>query len=160
MHRVSSIVNRPRLPRLGVVRLGTRDGSGRRVECGHFIIDPEDSDIKSRAREVYGEAPSSIEITFYTDDLSEVFRCTYQRWAKDKKGVPYLLCEGNGTVAIEAPTDRERPCPCHFLGRECRKTTVLRFLLPKVSMTGYWSSQLRVRTTHRSFRPRWSLFSA
>ncbi|MBI5634750.1 MAG: hypothetical protein HZA15_14880 [Nitrospirae bacterium] len=140
MHKIDNIMNRPRLPKLGVVRLGTRDVNGKPTEIKHFMIDTDPA-IAQKTREIYGEAPTVIDVAFYTDAIDEAYRCTYQRWGKSiKKGTPYLACEGNGQVAIESNggVDKERLCPCPALGKDCKKTTVLKILLPKISLTGYF----------------------
>jgi hypothetical protein len=133
---LSNINNRTRLPKLGVVRLGVKDGSGRPQEVGHFILDIEDSNLRSNAQALYGDKPKALDITFFSDRIEDVFRCTLQRWVKDKQGTSRLMCEGTGIEAVEG--GRMRSCPCPALGSGCQKKTVLKFLIPRLTIGGYF----------------------
>lgn len=132
---ISNIRNRTRLPKLGVVRLGVKDASGRPQEVGHFILDIEDPDLRDKSRVLYGDKPEVLDITFFSDRTEDVFRCTYNRWVKDK-GVSRLICEGDGVEAVER--GQKRSCPCPALGKECQRKTVLKFLLPELTKAGYF----------------------
>lgn len=141
MPKVSNIVNRSRLAKLGVIRLGSKDSTGKPKEIGHFIINTETA-IAERARQIYGSSPTSLDVSFYSDRVDEMYRCTYQKWGRSKKnGTPHLACEGNGQEAVAsegAGVEKQVTCPCPALGRDCKKTTVIKLLLPKISMTGYF----------------------
>jgi hypothetical protein len=113
-----------------------KDGSGWPQEVGHFILDIEDNNLRSNAQALYGDKPKVLDITFFSDRIEDVFRCTLQRWVKDKQGISRLLCEGTGTEAIEG--GRMRLCPCPALGSGCQKKTVLKFLIPRLTIGGYF----------------------
>ena len=135
-HRIPNITNTPRLNKAGVIRLGIRE-NGKPREVGHFIFDIDDPDLSRKAHKIYGEYPRAIDIVFFSDRLEDIFRCTLQRWGKSRKGTPYLLCEGNGLAAVSEGEGKE--CPCDALrNRECRKTTVIKFLIPNITMAGYF----------------------
>ena len=147
--RVSNIVNEPKLIRLGTIRLGIKK-DGKITEIEHFVLDIEDQDIKEKAITIYGKKPKELDITFFTDNMSEVFQCKYQRWGKSKKGTSYLICEGNGDEAYDSEGNPQN-CPCSFLGKECKKTTVLKFLIPRASMGGYFILSTRSEHNARVF---------
>lgn len=145
MQEVQSIMNQPSLSRIGVIRLGVKDARGRSQEVGHFIFDIEDSELREKAFSFYGQKPTTLDITFFSDVIDDIFRCTLQRWGKSKTGTPYLVCEGDGNTAISEGA--KRPCPCSAIEtKECRKTTVLKFLIPGISIGGYF--RLATKSKH------------
>lgn len=146
-HRVSNIVNQPKLCKVGTIRLGEKQ-NGTPTETGHFIIDIEsDPMLAARAKELYGEKPNSIDITLYSDNPDDCYRCTYQMWGAGNKGTAVLKCEGNGVEAYDNAGQR-KTCPCDNLGKKCRKTTILRFLIPSITMGGYF--MLSTRSEHNA----------
>ena len=136
MKKIPNITNRSRLARVGVIRLGVRDQNGRGVEVGHFILDIEDSALAIKACELCGDKPTELDIEFYSDNLDEFFRCTFQKWGRSGNGKSLLECEGNGREAVAM--GKRLPCPCPSLGRACRKTTRLNFLIPGITKSGFF----------------------
>ena len=123
-----------RLPKIGSVRLGTRDVKGRRQECGHFILDVADPLLSGKALAVYGNTPGVLDIRFFSDH--EAFVWSFQRWGISKKRIPYLVCEGKDGEAIAH--GQKRDCPCPSLGGDCRMVARMKFLIPQVSLGGYF----------------------
>jgi len=136
---ISEIV---RLPRLGKIRLGTKD------ERDDGIIYPVPSDhfvCPDAVKKVFGEKPKELRIMFPTENneqwASQYFR-RYSSWGR-------LICRGDGeTALVRADSDagqtmsRERfpsdlkeivcnprSCP-HYLCGDCRRVMNLQFLLP------------------------------
>lgn len=127
--------NNARLPRIGIIRLGRRDAGGKATEVDHFLFDIQEQTIKDRIFEVYGQEPKSLDITFHTDDLDTVYTCEYQYWGY-KQGKSYLKCSGDGMTAVEFGKKEVRSCSCRLMGNTCRQKTIIRFLIPKVTLGG------------------------
>ena len=147
--KISSIITPPRLSRLGVVRLGISLPGGKAKEVGHFIIDAG-GELAEQVKNFQGGEPKELDITFYAESIDEIYRSTYQKWKPGKEG-PLLLCEGNGESAIEY-TGRQRSCPCPQMGKECVRKTVLRFLIPELSLNGYWVMVSKSEHSDRAIR--------
>lgn len=130
-------IHSAKLPQIGIVRLGIRDNTGRGVEVDHFIFDVNSPGLKGRIASVYGDRPASIDITFYSDDISRGYRSEYQMWGTSGKGTPYLMCSSaDGVTAKEFGKSVSRPCPCDHRDKGCRRKTILRFLMPRIAMGG------------------------
>jgi hypothetical protein len=113
-----------------------RDESGRPCEKGYFILDIRDKALTQKAERLYGKNPASLNITFFSNNLADIFKSTLQRWGTSKKGVPYLMCEGNRQLATSE--GKTTTCPCNYFGRECRRKTTLKFLIPDISLFGFF----------------------
>jgi len=152
---ISEIV---RLPRLGKIRLGTReemdDGSVYPVPTDHFICPDE-------VKKVFGEKPKELRIMFPTED-SEQWASQHLRCYSETGN---LLCRGNGETALakvqtlvgesgsagettsklmEIPCSPFR-CPCYKQGYCCRVMN-LQFLLP--DCPGFGVYQLNTSSFH------------
>lgn len=145
--RVANIINRPKLSKIGAVRLGVKGEGGKMTEVNYFVLDIQDKDVLARAQAAYGKEPATLDIAFFSDDVNDVYSCTYQKWSKSVKGTPILDCEGNGVEAVDMK-GQHKTCPCPELGKKCNKVTVIKFLLPKVSMGGYF--MLSTRSEHNA----------
>ena len=151
-----------RLPRRGKIRLGERVVSEGGKEypraTEHFVVPDE-------VREVYGAAPTSMEIIFPVEDQG-VFASQFYRSYSQSRG---LVCKGDGDRAarlIDVATKTgepmtgeltgdiagpgaeqvewldDIPCPgqaCHYYqGGQCSESMILEFLLPGVPGWGVW----------------------
>ena len=151
-----------RLPRRGKIRLGERVVSEGGKEypraTEHFVVPDE-------VREVYGAAPTSMDIIFPVEDEG-IFASQFYRSYSRSRG---LVCKGNGDRAarlIDVATKRgepltgeltgdiagpgaeqvewldDIPCPgqaCpYYQGNECTESMILQFLLPTVPGWGVW----------------------
>lgn len=147
MGKISAIKGMaPKLAKRGTIRLGVRE-SGSIKEVDYFIIDIEDIALKEKALSTYGTNPRELDITFYTDSVEEIFRHSFQLWGSSQKGTPALKCEGDGEKAIEytpgTDVEKDKVCPCEKYPKYCRKTGALKFLLPKLTMGGYFTMTTR-----------------
>ena len=151
-----------RLPRLGKIRLGERavNEAGKEYPRAteHFVVPAE-------VQEMYGAAPTSLEIMFPVEDQG-VFASQFYRSYSRSRG---LVCKGDGDRAarlIDVATKRgepqtgeltgdiagpgaeqvewldDIPCPgqaCpYYQGKECSESMILQFLLPTVPGVGVW----------------------
>jgi len=147
MQRVPNIRNPARLSKIGVVRLGVKDEHGRGREVGHFILDLADEALQERALRAYGDKPTVMDVRIL---LGHYRRC-----------LPVLsaaLGDERGRDLVSAlrrqRSDRIVPgetaaMPCPAFGRECRKTTVLKFLLPLSRWQGMFCSPRKASTMPR-----------
>uniref|UniRef100_A0A6H1ZDT3 Uncharacterized protein n=1 Tax=viral metagenome TaxID=1070528 RepID=A0A6H1ZDT3_9ZZZZ len=107
----------------GVIRLGGEQSRGEwNQELSYFRLTSEDVSVDAAEKlvKVYGEKPTTLHVTFPSNDPDEVFEDQYELWRgsknKDVKGV--LMCCGDGIHAKriideENPWNREKvECPC------------------------------------------------
>lgn len=135
-----------RLPRLGKVRLGYKDGSrGFPKAVDYFLVHPDQSTSEAASaafHEMYGDKPRSIDIIFPTERVEEFFPQWYRRYGSGSG----LLCKGDGELATELNREtgelREIECTperCQwFQKKQCRQVGTLLFLLPYVAGLGAW----------------------
>ena len=136
---ISEIV---RLPRLGKIRLGTReergDGSIYLIPASHFICPDE-------VKKVFGEKPQELRIMFPTEDREQWASQYFRRYSSSLR----LICRGDGETAMvkadsgtgQVPSRAAsssnlkeiacspRTCP-HYQCGDCRRVMNLQFLLP------------------------------
>jgi recombination directionality factor gp3-like protein len=155
---IAGLTDRPRLVRLGKIRLGVRDAErGFPRATDYFVCPPE-------VTAVYGEKPRELDIMLPDDDVSKVAGAAYKMYAATRG----KICTSDGTTAVRivddevlgdnpSPTQdqldralvkpttkvwsrREIPCPnseCRFFqDNQCKPVMNLIFLLPKVRGLG------------------------
>lgn len=137
-----------RLPRLGKIRLGIRQQSGKGREypkaVDYFVVRPDrcTSEMAARAfHKEYGDKPRELDIMFPTDNKEQFFPQWYRRYGKGTG----LICKGDGELAVELDREtgemKEIPCTpdCPWLEKKhCRPVGTLLFLLYKVPGLGAW----------------------
>lgn len=125
-----------RLPRLGKIRLGIKKRSQKGVEypseTNHFVVPPE-------VAEVYGEAPTELDVMLPVEDPEIFFPQKLARYSKTGG----LQCHGDKETALERIKDtaefQPRTCPCEALEKgDCKEVSHLMVILPKVSMGGVY----------------------
>lgn len=158
--QAGQLLHAPRLPRLGIIRLGYKETRARKdgseytfpkaAEC--FVL----TDAPAVA-EVYGEAPTVLEPVYLPVEDEEVMASHYYRFYTKTWG---LTCKGTGLDAqrmvdqeklqstgepVPANHDTKKPirmmvtCPCPLLDDgQCRETLFLQILLPNVPGIGVW----------------------
>jgi len=148
-----------RLPRLGKIRLGTRDPDrGFPRKADHFVFPKDHSDYQ-KLLELYHEAPKSLPILIPVED-EELWATQYYRSYNQTYG---LICKGDGETALrmvdveteelpkanKAGTVRLKDIPCLGKGcpiyqnkekgkSQCHEVMNLRFILPQVPGLGVW----------------------
>lgn len=145
----------PGLPRLGKLRLGvkktTSGGKEYPTEVDYFVFDPEESmspdqrkELSDRFTALYGERAVTIHpVMFVTPDREEAVAQSLKWYGANK-----LLCHGNGIEAerLNRASGEWEPrqtcsnsavCP-EWNDNKCKFVTTLRFMLPEVSMAGYF----------------------
>lgn len=147
--------DQPGFPRLGKVRLGVRSTSttGKEFpkEVDYFVLDPDDAlqphyreELLRMFHEQFGERPTTIEgIMFVSADREEAFEQSLNWYGQNK-----LLCHGNGEEAERLNRESgqwERRANCANSGQcpewnseKCKMVTKLRFVIPSVSMAGFF----------------------
>lgn len=137
------------LPRLGKIRLGVKRQSAKGVqypsETEYFVCPPE-------VQEVYGEAPTELDVILPSDDPEIIFP---QKLAEYGTGSG-LKCHGNGEQAkrLNEKTKQFEPCvcPCPRLKTAdnpkgtCTEKSDLMVILPTVSMGGCY--QIKTSSFH------------
>ena len=164
---IKGISDRPRLPRLGKIRLGVKvEPEGRASyprAVDYFVVPPE-------VQAVVGKEPRSLSIVFPTEDENQWASHFYRAYASSRG----LVCRGDGEVATrlvdleasvrkdtgELPQDlhprywalanrdsqkvayQQIQCPpdsCpQSLSGHCRPVMTLQFMLPEVPGLGIW----------------------
>ncbi|MFH1639213.1 MAG: hypothetical protein ABIB93_02725 [Chloroflexota bacterium] len=130
---ISEIV---RLPRLGKIRLGTREEG----DDGTYLIPADHFICPDEVKKVFGEQPRELRIMFPTEDEKQ-WAGQYLRCYSESGN---LICRGDGETALarvetsstgkitskllEMPCNPDR-CPCHQQGY-CRRVMNLQFILP------------------------------
>ena len=165
VHHKDATQDRLRLPRLGIIRLGTKetryrnDGSEYSFpkRADHFVLNHEPPDNAGPVRERYGDAPTVLEPVLFPGEDEDVVASHWLRMYSQTWG---LTCIGDGLKArrradaeVLKATGEARPagrntktiervqvdCPCPFLdSKDCRETMYLRFVLPEVEGLGVW----------------------
>lgn len=114
---IKDISDRRRLPKGGRLHIGIKvwktrhDGSTYEVpeKIDHFRFDPEDEALLVDFSDLYGPAPKSLPIMFYSDSREEIFPHYLKFWRSGK-----LWCWGDGQVAhradFEKGTTTDIPC--------------------------------------------------
>lgn len=150
----------PRLPRLGIIRLGTKevrkraDGSEYTFPRAseHFVLDDA-----PQIAEIYGDKPTVIEPVFLPVDDENIVA---SHWLRMYTATWGLTCKGDGMAAnrlvdqekldttgepVPASRDTKKPammqvnCPCPLLeSGQCREVLFLSLLLPDVPGVGIW----------------------
>jgi hypothetical protein len=165
---VVGLTDRPRLPRLGKVRLGIKDRNARGAEfpraVDYFVCPPE-------VEEVFGTKPRELEIVFPVDDVSRIAPVSWKKYSQTRG----KTCTSDGETAhriidtdrlLQLTTNLRRapeqadfdkaiadaqtknfelmdiPCPakeCVFAqDLSCKPVMNLMFLMPKVKGLGVW----------------------
>ena len=154
MSPIKDLSDSVRLPRIGKIRLGTRDPErGFPRKSDHFILPLDHSDYKKMV-ELYGETPKELRILIPVEE-DEVWCTQYYRAYNLTYG---LICKGDGETAMrmvdvktgqlpdaKKPSTvalREQPCPgpdCpDYQAKKCHEVMNLRFILPEVPGLGVW----------------------
>lgn len=102
---IKDISDRRRPPRGGKLRIGERvtytREDGTTVEApgklDHFLFDPEDESLLPVFERLYGDAPKSLPVMFYSDVREEIFPHYLKNWKSGK-----LWCWGDGETAHRA----------------------------------------------------------
>lgn len=167
MAPIKGVTERPRLPRLGKIRLGIKvQGQGKREHpkaTNHFVCPPE-------VIEVFGAEPTSLSIRFPTEDVEQ----WAAHWYRSYSSYRGLTCKGDGERAnrlvdldrVKVTAEGELPqsdhpthwpvarhdasnttyrgidcapdsCP-QFAERLCRPVMNLMFMLPEVEGLGIY----------------------
>lgn len=143
---IQGLTEKFRLPRLGKIKLGTKNERGLPQKSDHFVCPPE-------VKAVYGEKPTSFDILIPVED-AEQWASQYYRCYSNVRG---LLCRGDGgkcfrivDKATGKIADREtkeiegREMACagrecdYYIGKRCKEVMFLQFLLPDVPGLGIW----------------------
>jgi len=151
---IPGVSDRGGLPRLGKIRLGMRDttGKGYPIEAKHFIVDPSDAlpaamqaNLLTKIRERYGDEPLELgNVVFVSADRFEAFSENYEWWGGGR-----MLCQGNGETADRMDPDtgiwsprttcvKSNRCAQWASGKQCKMIARLRFILPDIDISGYW----------------------
>lgn len=143
------------LPRIAKLRLGIREKKGTDKEhpreTDHFVLDVEESvapeaasEVRERFVELYGERPQILtNVRLLSPNRDDAFSSSYEWWRSGK-----MFCHGNGVEAMRkidgewkewAPA---KPCANNGCGdfgsRKCGLQSRLRFMLPDVSIAGFF----------------------
>jgi len=159
---IKGLTDRPRLPRLGKIRLGVKkpnaSGRGEHPQAvDYFVCPPE-------VIAIYGEKPRELDVIFPVDDVAQVAGASYKMYTATRGKVctsdgetAYRLIDDDVLGENDSPTQdqldralvkpetknfsrRAIPCPnsaCRFFqDNQCRVVLNLTFLLPKVPGLG------------------------
>lgn len=139
------------LPRVAKLRLGVRVQNGTKDhprETDHFVLDVEESvapevaeEIRGRFVQLYGERAQILSnVVFISADREQAFSSGYEMWGNGK-----LRCHGNGDEALRKDGGEWKPwSPCANTGcpdyqaKRCSMQSRLRFMLPDVTVLGYF----------------------
>lgn len=167
----AELERKPRLTRLGIIRLGTLETGekdGREYTYPHASNHFE---LRSAPEVAQVYSPNGEEVTVLdpiiipVEDEDAVAAHYFRMYGGSHAGSPgRLLCKGdNNKASRRVDADRlkatgetepaawdakntvwkEISCPCDFLGKECRESLYFRFVLPDVPGIGVW----QLRTT-------------
>lgn len=129
---------RARLPRLGMIRMGVRERTGRTAhprEVEYFVI-PDDLRAK------YGERPTRLPVMFPSDDVDRCLEVRYEK--RGASGKLLVVCEGaGGTCRTFAEDGSTNDSPCQKADREpcecgARARGHLNVILPEGGLGVYW----------------------
>lgn len=143
------------MPRIAKLRLGIVDKSGAKEhpkETDHFILDVADSvspeaaqTIGERFHELYGPRPQRLtNVRLISADREVAFSSAYEWWRSGK-----LFCHGDGVDARrkldgvwQEWTEQKHPCAnagcADFGNKKCGLVSRLRFMLPDVTVAGFF----------------------
>jgi len=147
---VKGWINNVRLPRIGKIHLGVKQGQpGKQYPkaVDYFVVKADESTSPAAAKafaDVYGEEPREIDVMFPSDDVETFFRQDLASYYRTKAGASDLFCKGDGERAVRS-TEAGRvempclyqECPIYASGK-CSEIGRLQFLLPKVKGLGVW----------------------
>ncbi|MGH7315993.1 MAG: hypothetical protein ACREJS_07010 [Candidatus Rokuibacteriota bacterium] len=165
---IAGLTDRPRMPRLGKIRLGIKDRNQRGAEfpraVDYFVCPPE-------VQAVYGERPRELDVMFPIDDITRLAPVAYKKYSQtrgkictsdgetahriiDKKLLLQRTAGGkrepeqadyDAAIVTAQTQDWELltiPCPARdcpfFQDLTCKPVMILQFLLPKVAGVGVW----------------------
>lgn len=153
---------RQRLPRLGKIRLGEKAISPKSGK--EYPKDTEHFNVPEDVAEVYGDAPTELDIMVPCVDIEQWFPFSLKRYGMDR-----LLCRGNGEIATcfneQTGEWDERPCAYHdcefYQAKKCTEVGNLMVVLPKVNIfgvyqidTGSWHGINNVYNAYNAFLQR------
>lgn len=130
---------RPRLARLGKIKLGKRATSKNGNE---YPSDLPCFRVPEEVAAIYGESPTELDVMVPSADIEKWFPTELQRWGCGEK----LHCHGDGETALmwsdEAGGWQEidcgyQDCP-HYAKGDCSERGMLMVILPKVSLAGVY----------------------
>jgi hypothetical protein len=147
---------RPRkLPRVAKLRLGIKDAKGTAKEhpreTDHFVLDVADSvapdaadEIRKRFHDLYGERPQVLtNVRMISPDRELAFSSAYEWWRAGK-----MFCHGDGVNSLRrvdgewqewAPRNPCANAGCGDFGsKKCSLMSRLRFMLPDVTVSGFF----------------------
>ena len=163
MSPIKDLSDSVRLPRLGKIKLGTKDPKrGFPRKSDHFVLPTDHSDYKKLV-ELYGEKPKELPVLIPVED-EETWATQYYKSYTQTHG---LVCKGDGEMAMrmvsvetgELPDAKksgavrlqERPCAgkdCpDYQNKKCHEVMNLRFILPEVPGLGVWQIDTRSKNS-------------
>jgi len=151
---IKDLSDNVRLPRLGKIKLGTKDPERGFPRKSEFFVFPKDHSDYKKLVELYGETPKELPILIPVED-EETWATQYYRAYNQTYG---LVCKGDGESAtrmIDIKTgqlpDAKKPgtvkmqeIPCagkncpEYQEKKCKEVMNLRFILPEVPGLGIW----------------------
>lgn len=154
MSPIKNLTESVRIPRLGKIRLGTRDPErGFPRKADHFIF-PKDHSDYNKLVELFGEKAKELRIMIPVEE-EEVWSSQYYKSYNMTYG---LVCKGDGETAMrmvsvetgELPdpkkpgtvTMKEMPCAgvdCPlYKEKKCHEVMNFRFIIPEIPGLGVW----------------------
>jgi hypothetical protein len=141
-----------RWPRVGKIRLGTAEPTGKTTDWGqaivrpqkadHFVVHADESGITSEeaARafaDAYGSAPTQLRFILPGDTPDDCMEGAYRLYGANKLKIRCdgLLCDERTATGWR----RDQPCICQAKGKvDCTLTYTIQLILPDVAVPGIW----------------------
>ena len=130
--------DRARWPRLGMIRMGIMEGTGRSAhprEVSYFVL-------PDALREKYGEQPTRLPVMFPSDDVDRCLEVRYEK--RGASGKLLIVCEGmGGSCRMFGEDGSLTDQPCRKVDREpcecgARARGHLNVILPEGGLGIYW----------------------
>jgi recombination directionality factor gp3-like protein len=143
-------------PRVGKIRLGTAEPTGKKTEWGqaivrpkrsdHFVVAPDESGITTTEAAnafaaVYGREPTQLRCLLPGDKPEDVMEGAWRQYGANKLKI---RCDGEECSERTKTGWAEKPCICKSLGlseddnKHCQLTFTLQVILPDVAGVGVW----------------------
>jgi len=154
MSPIKDLSENTRIPRIGKIKLGTKDPERGFPRKSEFFVFPQDHADYKKLVELFGEKPKELRILIPVEE-DEIWASQYYRAYNQTYG---LVCKGDGETAMrmidvktkELP-DAKKPgivtmieIPCagpkcsEYQTKKCKEVMNLRFILPEVPGLGVW----------------------